>query len=321
MSQIKASEVKALRDKTDAPMMECKKALIEAGGELEKAEEILRVKLGSKAGKTAARITAEGAIAIQITGTVGTIIEVNCETDFVAKNDDFLGFVRDLSKLLSSHSKPVLTVESLKEMKLTNTGSVEEVRAGLIGKIGENISIRRFKNMDAKGSLHKYLHGTKIGVLLDLEGGTADVGKDVAMHIAAMKPKALDISGIDQGLLDKEQRVAREKAIKSGKPVEIIEKMVSGAINKYVKEISLLGQVFVKAEDGKQTVAEYLKSKGATVKAFELFVVGEGMEKNLRILQKRLLLLRLPRKLEGLTLLVLDNISWTHTKNLSKEFC
>ena len=279
MSQIKASEVKELRDKTDAPMMECKKALIEAGGEFDKAEEILRVKLGSKAGKTAARITAEGAIAIQITGAVGTIVEVNCETDFVAKNDDFLGFVRDLSKLLSSHLEPVLTVDNLKEMKLINNDSVEEVRTRLIGKIGENISIRRFKTMCAKGTLHKYLHGTKIGVLLDLEGGTAEVGKDVAMHIAAMKPKALDISGIDQSLLDKEQRVAREKAVKSGKPAEIIEKMVSGAVNKYVKEISLLGQVFVKADDGKQTVDEYLKSKGATVKAFELFVVGEGLEK------------------------------------------
>ena len=279
MSQIKASEVKALRDKTDAPMMECKKALIEAGGDFEKAEEILRVKLGSKAGKTAARITAEGAIAIQITGTVGTIVEVNCETDFVAKNDDFLGFVRDLSKLMSSHSEPELTVDSLKEMKLTDNDSVEEVRTRLIGKIGENISIRRFRNMRAKGTLHKYLHGMKIGVLLDLEGGTAEIGKDVAMHIAAMKPKALDVSGIDQSLLDKERRVAREKAIKSGKPAEIIEKMVSGSVNKYVKEISLLGQVFVKADDGKQTVAEYLKSNGATVKAFELFVVGEGLEK------------------------------------------
>ena len=279
MTQIKASEVKALRDKTDAPMMECKKALIESGGNFEKAEEILRVKLGSKAGKTAARITAEGAIAIQITGTVGTIVEVNCETDFVAKNDDFLGFVKDLSVLLSNHSEPELTVESLKDMKLTDNDSVEEVRTRLIGKIGENISIRRFRNMRAKGALHKYLHGTKIGVLLDLDGGTAEIGKDVAMHIAAMKPKALDISGIDQSLLDKEKRVAREKAIKSGKPAEIIEKMVSGSVNKYVKEISLLGQVFVKADDGKQTVAEYLKSNGATVKAFELFVVGEGLEK------------------------------------------
>jgi len=279
MSQIKAAEVKALRDKTDAPMMECKKALIEAEGEFEKAEEILRVKLGSKAGKTAARITAEGAIAIEISGMVGTIIEVNCETDFVAKNDDFLDFVRDLSKLLSSHSEPALTVDSLKEMKFMGNDSVEEVRARLIGKIGENISIRRFKNMNAKGTLHKYLHGTKIGVLLDLEGGTDEIGKDIAMHIAAMKPKSLDISGIDQSLLDREQRVAREKAVKSGKPNEIIEKMVSGAVNKYVKEISLLGQVFVKADDGKQTVEEYLKSKGATVKAFELFVVGEGLEK------------------------------------------
>ena len=279
MSQIKAAEVKALRDKTDAPMMECKKALIEAGGEFEKAEEILRVKLGSKAGKTAARITAEGAVAIQISGMVGTIIEVNCETDFVAKNDDFLDFVRDLSKLLSNHSESVSTVDSLKEMKFMDNDSVEEVRARLIGKIGENISIRRFKNMNAKGTLHKYLHGTKIGVLLDLEGGTDEIGKDIAMHIAAMKPKSLDISGIDQSLLDREQRVAREKAVKSGKPVEIIEKMVSGAVNKYVKEISLLGQVFVKADDGKQTVEQYLKSKGATVKAFELFVVGEGLEK------------------------------------------
>ena len=223
MSQIKAAEVKALRDKTDAPMMECKKALIEAGGEFEKAEEILRVKLGSKAGKTAARITAEGAIAIEISGMVGTIIEVNCETDFVAKNDDFLDFVRDLSKLLSNHSEPALTVDSLKEMKLMGNDSVEEVRARLIGKIGENISIRRFKNMNAKGTLHKYLHGTKIGVLLDLEGGTDEIGKDIAMHIAAMKPKSLDISGIDQSLLDKERRVAREKAIKSGKPAEIRE--------------------------------------------------------------------------------------------------
>ena len=279
MSQIKASEVKALRDKTDAPMMECKKALIESGGEFEKAEEILRVKLGSKAGKTAARITAEGAVAIQITGAVGTIIEVNCETDFVAKNDDFLSFVGDLSKLMSNNSEPELTVDSLKEMKLTDNNSVEEVRTRLIGKIGENISIRRFRNIRAKGTLHKYLHGTKIGVLLDLDGGTAEIGKDVAMHIAAMKPKALDVSGIDQSLLDKERRVAREKAIKSGKPAEIIEKMVSGSVNKYVKEISLLGQVFVKADDGKQTVAEYLKSNGATVKAFELFVVGEGLEK------------------------------------------
>ena len=279
MGQIKASEVKALRDKTDAPMMECKKALIESGGDFEKAEEILRVKLGSKAGKTAARITAEGAVAIQITGAVGTIIEVNCETDFVAKNDDFLGFVRDLSKLMSNNSEPELTVDSLKEMRLTDNNSVEEVRTRLIGKIGENISIRRFRNMRAKGTLHKYLHGMKIGVLLDLEGGTAEIGKDVAMHIAAMKPKALDVSGIDQSLLDKERRVAREKAIKSGKPAEIIEKMVSGSVNKYVKEISLLGQVFVKADDGKQTVAEYLKSNGATVKAFELFVVGEGLEK------------------------------------------
>ncbi len=279
MSQIKASEVKALRDKTDAPMMECKKALIESGGEFEKAEEILRVKLGSKAGKTAARITAEGAVAIQITGAVGTIIEVNCETDFVAKNDDFLSFVGDLSKLMSNNSEPELTVDSLKEMRLTDNNSVEEVRTRLIGKIGENISIRRFRNIRAKGTLHKYLHGTKIGVLLDLDGGTAEIGKDVAMHIAAMKPKALDVSGIDQSLLDKERRVAREKAIKSGKPAEIIEKMVSGSVNKYVKEISLLGQVFVKADDGKQTVAEYLKSNGATVKAFELFVVGEGLEK------------------------------------------
>tara|TARA_Y100000589_G_scaffold259105_1_gene248601 strand:+ start:166 stop:1059 length:894 start_codon:yes stop_codon:yes gene_type:complete len=279
MSQIKASEVKALREKTDAPMMECKKALAEAQGNFEKAEEILRVKLGSKASKTASRITAEGAIAINVTDSVGCIIEVNCETDFVAKNDDFLNFVRDLSKLISQIKEANLNIQSLKGVKFENDKSVEDVRSHLIGKIGENISIRRFNVMKASGTFHVYLHGTKIGVLLDLVGGSGEVGKDVAMHIAAMKPKALDVADIDKNLIEKEQRVAREKAVKTGKPPEIIEKMVAGAVNKYVKEVSLLGQVFVKADDGKQTVAEYLKSAGATVKAFQLFVVGEGLEK------------------------------------------
>ena len=279
MSQIKASEVKSLRDKTDAPMMECKKALIEAEGDFEKAEEILRVKLGSKAGKTASRITAEGAVAISVCDSHACILEVNCETDFVAKNEDFLKFVDDLSKLLSNPSTGDVSLESLKNIKFKADQTVEDIRSGLIGKIGENISIRRFDVLKAHGNFHLYLHGTKIGVLLDMEGGTPETGKDVAMHIAAMKPKALDVSDIDQSLIEKEERVAREKATNSGKPAEIVEKMVAGAVNKYLKEISLLGQVFVKADDGKQTVSEYLKSAGAKIKTFRLFVVGEGLEK------------------------------------------
>ena len=279
MSQIKASQVKELRDKTDAPMMECKKALSEAGGDLKKAEEVLRVKLGSKAGKTASRITAEGAVSIFVEGQKACILEVNCETDFVAKNDEFIEFVRNLAEKITKLPQDRLTVNDLKQVQYTDDETVEQFRANLIGKIGENISIRRFQIKRAEGSFQSYLHGSKIGVLVDLVGGHQELGKDIAMHIAAMKPKAVNASEIDSELIESEKRIAAEKAASSGKPPEIVEKMVAGAVNKYLKEVSLTGQVFVKADDGKITVGELLSKLGAKVASFELFTVGEGLEK------------------------------------------
>ena len=278
MTSITAGMVKELRERTGLGMMDCKKALSDADGNMEKAIEDLRKASGLKAAKKASRVAAEGVVMTKVAedGNYGVIIEVNSETDFVARDDNFLSFAEQA--LVSSFEASQASVEELLEKGL------EESRQALVQKIGENVNLRRLKRLNFKnanqGIVESYVHNnSKIGVLISLKGGDEALAKDVAMHIAAMKPKALDISGIDQSLLDKEQRVAREKAVKSGKPAEIIEKMVSGAVNKYVKEISLLGQVFVKADDGKQTVAEYLKSKGATVKAFELFVVGEGLEK------------------------------------------
>ena len=279
MAEITASMVKELREKTDAPMMECKKALTEAAGDMDKAEEILRVKLGNKASKAAARVTAEGIVGIDISadGKLGTIIEVNCETDFVAKNDDFLAFVRNCAELVSAN-KPA-DVAALSALPL-GEGSVETTRAALVGKIGENMSIRRFNRVEAKGQLFSYIHGgAKIGVLLDLVGGDEQLGKDIAMHIAASKPKALDGSGVSQDLIDAERRIAIEKARADNKPEAMLEKIADGTVNKFLKDVTLLAQVFVKAEDGKQTIEQLLKAKGASVASFTLYVVGEGLEK------------------------------------------
>lgn len=279
MAEITASMVKELREKTDAPMMECKKALGEANGDMAKAEEILRVKLGNKASKAAARVAAEGIVGIDVSadGTLGTIVEVNCETDFVAKNDDFLAFVKNLAKLVAE--KAPADVAALSALPL-GEGTVDTVRSALVGKIGENMSIRRFERVQATGKLATYVHGgSKIGVLVDISGGDEQLAKDVAMHIAASKPKSLDASGVAPELIDTERRIAIEKARESGKPDNMLEKIAEGSVQKFLKEVTLLGQVFVKAADGKQTIEQLLKSKGATVNRFVLYIVGEGIEK------------------------------------------
>ena len=277
MAGITAAMVKELRVKTDAPMMECKKALTEADGNMEQAEEILRVKLGNKATKAASRITADGVVAIYIDepGKIGAIVELNSETDFVAKNADFIAFANDIAKLVAEN-KPA-DVAALSALPL-NGSTVDEVRKGLIGKIGENISIRRFQIIEGKGKLSTYIHGgAKIGVIVDVVGGNDEVAHDVAMHIAASKPKALDKDGVDQNLIETERRVAIEKARENGKPEHLIEKIAEGSVNKFLKEVTLLSQPFVK--DDSKSVGELLKSNGATVSAFALFVVGEGLEK------------------------------------------
>ena len=277
MAGITAAMVKELRVKTDATMMECKKALTEADGNMEQAEEILRVKLGNKATKAASRITADGVVAIYIDepGKIGAIVELNSETDFVAKNADFIAFANDIAKLVAEN-KPA-DVAALSALPL-NGSTVDEVRKGLIGKIGENISIRRFQIIEGKGKLSTYIHGgAKIGVIVDVVGGNDEVAHDVAMHIAASKPKALDKDGVDQNLIETERRVAIEKARENGKPEHLIEKIAEGSVNKFLKEVTLLSQPFVK--DDSKSVGELLKSNGATVSAFALFVVGEGLEK------------------------------------------
>lgn len=279
MAEITAGMVKELREKTDAPMMECKKALTEAAGDMVKAEEILRVKLGSKATKAASRITAEGVVSVHISGDgkLGAMIEVNCETDFVAKNDDFLKLTKDCAELVAGKSPA--DVAALLALPLGD-GTVESTRAALVGKIGENLSPRRFVRVEAKGKLASYIHGgAKIGVLIDLVGGDEQLAKDLAMHIAASKPKSLDSTGVSADLIESERRVAIEKAKEAGKPEAMIEKIAEGSVQKFLKEVTLLGQVFVKAEDGKQTIEQLLKAKGASIASFTLFMVGEGIEK------------------------------------------
>jgi len=275
VAQITASMVKELREKTDAPMMECKKALTEAEGDLARAEEILRVKLGSKASKAAARVTAEGLIGLNIAadGKRGAIIEVNCETDFVAKNEDFIGFVNALAALVSE--KNPADVAALNELPL-GEGTVESTRSALVGKIGENMSVRRFQRFETEGQLASYVHGGRIGVLVDFTG-PEETGKDVAMHIAATRPKALDAAGVPAEDIATERSVAEQKAAESGKPAEIVTKMVEGSIQKFLKEVTLLSQPFVKND--KQSVEQMLKEKGASISRFALYVVGEGIEK------------------------------------------
>ncbi len=279
MAAITASMVAELRGRTDAPMMECKKALTEADGDLARAEEILRVKLGNKAGKAASRITAEGVVAAVVNGDVGALVEVNCETDFVSKNDAFLAFTSALASLVAEHNPADVAALSALPLSQESFGpTVEDVRKGLIGKIGENMTIRRFQRYAGNGKLAHYLHGTRIGVMVAFDGDEV-AAKDVAMHVAAMKPVALSSAEVPAELIAQERKIATEKAAESGKPAEIVAKMVEGSVQKYLKEVSLLDQVFVKAADGKQTVAAMLKDKATALKSFTLYVVGEGIEK------------------------------------------
>lgn len=277
MTDITASMVKELREKTDAPMMECKKALAEARGDMGKAEEILRIKLGNKASRAAARVTAEGIVATHIAedGKVGAIVELNCETDFVAKNEEFRAFAAAIAQLVAVHDPQ--NVSALSALNLQGA-SVEDARKALIGKIGENVQIRRFARIAAHGRLASYIHGgAKIGVLIDVAGGDEALGKDLAMHVAAAKPLAMSATDVPAATVQKEREIAAAKAAESGKPTNIVEKMVEGAVQKFLKEVTLLGQPFVKND--KQSVEQLLKSKGASVRNFALFVVGEGIAK------------------------------------------
>jgi elongation factor Ts len=279
MAAITASMVAELRGKTDAPMMECKKALTEANGDMAKAEELLRVKLGTKAGKAASRVTAEGVVTCSIDGNVGALLEVNCETDFVTKNDSFQAMAKAASELIAKNNPA--DIEALGALAYSQDGfgpTLEDVRKGLIGKIGENMSFRRFKRFASGAKLASYLHGSRIGVVVEFDGDDT-AAKDVAMHVAAMKPVALSAADVSADLVERERSVAAAKAAESGKPADIVAKMVEGAVQKYLKEVSLFDQVFVKAADGKQTVGAYLKATGTTVRGFTLYVVGEGIEK------------------------------------------
>jgi elongation factor Ts len=275
MAAITAAMVGELRAKTDAPMMECKKALTEADGDMAKAEEILRVKLGSKASKAASRITAEGVVAAYISGKVGALIEVNCETDFVSKNEEFLALANTCAKLVAENNPA--DVAALSAQPFGNGKTVEEQRAELIGRIGENMSIRRFQRFETDAKLASYLHGSRIGVMVEFDGADDQVGKDVAMHVAAMKPVALSSEQVPADLIEKERSVASQKAAESGKPADIAAKMVDGSVQKFLKEVSLLNQPFVKND--KQTIEQMLKANNASVKSFTLYVVGEGIEK------------------------------------------
>ncbi len=287
MAAITASMVAQLRAKTDAPMMECKKALTEADGNMDKAEELLRVKLGNKAGKAASRVTAEGVVVASLGGHTGALLEVNCETDFVSKNELFLSFCNQVANLIAQNNPADVAAVGALPLSLEGFGpTVEDVRKGLIGKIGENMTLRRFKRYSGGGQLAAYLHGVRIGVMVEFEGD-ATAAKDAAMHIAAMKPVSLTAAEVPAELIEKERAVAAGKAEedrklaeaagKPAQPAEIVAKRIEGGVQKYLKEVSLFNQAFVKND--KLTVEQMLKAAGTTVKGFTLYVVGEGIEK------------------------------------------
>ncbi len=287
MAAITASMVGELRAKTDAPMMECKKALTEADGNMEKAEELLRIKLGNKAGKASGRITAEGVVTAFVDGDAGAMVEINCETDFVTKNDSFLALANASAALVAKHDPANLAALGALPYEQDGFGpTLEDVRKGLIGKIGENMSFRRFKRFSGNGKLASYLHGTRIGVVVEFEGDDT-AAKDVAMHIAAMKPVSISSADVPAELIEKERAVAAGKAEEDRKtaeaagkptqPADIVAKRIEGGVQKYLKEVSLHNQPFVKND--KQTVEQMLKASNSSIKAFTLYVVGEGIEK------------------------------------------
>ena len=278
MADISASMVMELRQRTGLGMMECKKALTETAGDLAKAEDLLRVKSGAKASKAAGRIAAEGVIGLCVApdAKVAAMVEVNCETDFVAKNDDFRAFAAEIAQVVVRDAPA--DVGALSGCKLASGETVEARRGARVQKIGENMSVRRFARREAKGRMASYVHGTRIGVLVDLTGGGDTLGKDLAMHVAASKPVAVDRDGVPADVVAHERAIAAARAAESGKPANIVEKMVDGAVAKYLAEVTLLAQPFVKG-DGKETVAALLKAQGAAVNGFVLYVVGEGIEK------------------------------------------
>lgn len=277
MAEISASMVKELREMTGLGMMECKKALSETNGDMKAAEDLLRIKSGAKASKAAGRIAAEGVIGAYISadGRTGALVEVNCETDFVAKNDDFIQFARELAGLIASKNLKDLT--TISDALLGDGDTVETKRKALVMKLGENISIRRFARHETQGKLASYLHGTKIGVMIDLSGGDETLGKDLAMHIAASKPMCVSKEQVAADVLEHERQIFTAQASESGKPANIIEKMVEGRITKYLAEITLLGQPFVK--DPEISIEKLLSKKSAKVSGFTMFTVGEGIEK------------------------------------------
>jgi elongation factor Ts len=276
MAIITASMVKELRERTDAPMMDCKKALTEAEGDMSRGEEILRVRFGNKASKAAGRVAAEGIVGVSLTADskTGTLLEVNSETDFCAKNEAFIAYVDALASVINEHNPADMAAAAALPM---DGATVEETRAQLAGKIGENITPRRFVRIAAQGKLSSYIHGGKIGVLVDLVGGDDELGRDIAMHIAAAKPKALNADGVDAALIETERRVAIEKALEAGKPEAMVEKIAEGTVNKYLKEVTLLNQMFVKND--KMSIEQLLKSKDASIASFSMYTVGEGIEK------------------------------------------
>ncbi|MBP9723076.1 MAG: elongation factor Ts [Gammaproteobacteria bacterium] len=277
MSNITAAMVGELREMTGLGMMECKKALVETNGDIKKAEEILRVRSGAKAGKVAGRTAAEGVVAYYINndGKNGALVEVNSETDFVAKDASFIAFANDVAKAIVSNG--IHHLDALGGAKLESGKTVEEARKELIAKLGENISVRRFAHFATTGMLATYLHGKKIGVLLDMVGGDAELGKDIAMHIAASKPLCVSKDNVPADKIETERSIYEQQAAGSGKPTEIIAKMVEGRLNKYLAEVTLLGQAFVKNPE--LSVEKLLVSKQARVNSFAMFVVGEGIEK------------------------------------------
>ncbi|WP_148715634.1 translation elongation factor Ts [Chitinolyticbacter meiyuanensis] len=279
MAEITAKMVAELREMTGLGMMECKKALVESDGDVKKAEELLRIKSGNKASKMAGRTAAEGVVVAYISDDkkLGAIVEVNCETDFVGKDETFVALAKAAAKAVAVHNPA--NIEALAGCATDSGETVEDVRKAAIAKLGENMTLRRFERYTTEGQLASYLHGAKLGVLIDYTGGDEQLGKDLAMHIAASKPKALDASGVDAELIETERRVAIERAKESGKSGEMLDKIAEGTVNKFLKEVTLLSQVFVKAEDGKQTIEQLLKSKSAAVNRFALIVVGEGIEK------------------------------------------
>nr|WP_314899446.1 translation elongation factor Ts [uncultured Deefgea sp.] len=279
MSAITAKMVAELRELTGLGMMECKKALVETEGDIKKAEELMRIKSGNKASKMAGRTAAEGVISSFISADkkIGAVVEINCETDFVAKDEGFVAFAKAVAQAVAE-ANPA-DVEALSSVVLASGVTVEETRKALIAKLGENMTVRRLARYETSGELAVYLHGAKIGVMVDVTGGDEGLGKDIAMHIAAAKPKALDASGVDAEVIATERRIAEESAKAENKPEEMLAKIVEGKINRFLKEVTLLNQVFIKAEDGKQTIEQLLKAKSATVNGFTMLVVGEGIEK------------------------------------------